>query len=94
MRWPGPATSFSPPTLKPTEPWSDLEALLLARMHVRRGDEAVRLHERLDDDGLAAGLAGGLAEDEPLAGDRVLDRISSTNHLSAPLVLPAQRRGR
>ena len=35
----------------------NLETLLLARMDVGGGDEAVRLHVGLDDDGLAAGLA-------------------------------------
>src|SRR4029078_9628774 len=35
----------------------DLEALLLARMHVRRGDEAVRLDIGLDHDGRAVRLA-------------------------------------
>ena len=50
-------------------------------MDVRRGDEAVRLDEGLDDDGLAARLARGLAEDEPLAGDGILDGVSYADHV-------------
>src|SRR5204862_3262483 len=46
----------------------DLEALLLARVHVRGRDEAVRLHEGLDHDGLAVRLAPPLPEDDALAG--------------------------
>ena len=57
-----------------------LEALLLARMHVRRGDEAVRLDVGLDHDGRAVRLAARLPEDDALAGDRVLDRISCADH--------------
>ena len=79
-RWPGPATSFLRPTLKPTRAAEHLEALLLARVDVRRGDEAVRLDVGLDHDGLAAGLARRLAEDDPLAGDRVLDAVSCADH--------------
>src|SRR6185437_5794758 len=58
-----------------------LEALLLRGMDVRRRHEAVRLHVGLDHDGLAAGLAGGLAEHEPLARDRILDAVPCANHL-------------
>ena len=36
--------------------------------------------------GLAVGLAGGLAEDDALAGDRVLDRVACVDHELAPLV--------
>jgi len=62
-----------------------LEALFLAGVDVGRGDEAVGLHVGLDHDRLAAGLARGLAEDDPLAGDRVLDDVSCTNHGCSPL---------
>src|SRR5436190_1754641 len=64
----------------------DLEALLLARVDVGRGHEAVRLHEGLDDDGLAAGLARGLAKDDALAGDRVVDAVACVDHVGAPSV--------
>jgi hypothetical protein len=60
----------------------DHEALLLARVHVGRGDEAVRLHVRLDHDGLAVRLTARLPEDDALAGDRILDRVSCANHRS------------
>jgi hypothetical protein len=48
----------------------------LERVHVGRGDEAVWPHERLEHDPLAAGVGRGLVEDQPLAGDGILDRIS------------------
>ena len=80
-RWPGPATSFRRPTLKPTLPRRHLEALLLGRVDVGRGDEAVRLTYVSIDDGLAAGLARGLAEHEPLAGDGVHDAVSCMDHV-------------
>ncbi|MFL5973097.1 MAG: hypothetical protein ACJ750_11995 [Gaiellaceae bacterium] len=44
-------------------------------------DEAVRLDEGLEQDRLAVRLAGGLPEDEPLAGDRVLDEVACLNHV-------------
>ena len=59
----------------------DLEALLLRRVDVGRRDEAVRLDERLDHDGLAAGVARGLAEDDALAGDRVVDAVACADHV-------------
>src|SRR5829696_1813570 len=57
-------------------PAQDLEPLLLVRMNVGGRDEAVRLDEGLEHDRLAVRLAGGLPEDEPLAGDRVLDDVA------------------
>jgi hypothetical protein len=47
----------------------------LERVHVGRGDEAVWPHERLEHDPLAAGVGRGLVEDQPFAGDGILDRI-------------------
>jgi hypothetical protein len=76
-RCPGPATVFSRPTRKPAE---DLEALFLARVNVRRGDEAVGVHERLDHDRGAARVARRLVEDDALSGDGVLDHVACTNH--------------
>ena len=61
-----------------------LEALGLEGVDVRRGDEAAGLHDRLEDDALAAGLGGGLVEDEPLAGDGILDLISCVEHVLPP----------
>jgi hypothetical protein len=49
-------------------------------VHVPGSDEAVRLDEGLDHDRLAARLARRLAEDEALAGDRVLDDVSCMDH--------------
>jgi hypothetical protein len=71
--------------LLPADPEADgapehLEARLLARMEACRGDEAVRLHVGLDHDGLAVRLAARLPEDEALAGDGVLERVSCANH--------------
>ena len=81
---PGPATCLVRPTLKPTRAAEHLEALLLRRVDVRRCDEAVRLDERLDHDGLAAGVGRGLAEDDALAGDGVVDGVACANHGRAP----------
>ena len=53
-----------------------LEALLLARVHVGRRDEAVRLHERLDHHGLAVRLPARLPKDQALAGDGVVNRVA------------------
>src|SRR5919106_3066683 len=58
----------------------DLEGLGLVRVDVRGGDEAVRLHGRLDEDVLAVRLGRGLEEAEALAGDRILDRLSLADH--------------
>jgi len=55
--------------------------LLLLRMNVGGGDEAVRLDEGLDHDRLAVRLARRLAEDEPLARHRVLDDVPCLNHV-------------
>src|SRR4029077_16938881 len=49
----------------------DFETLLLARVPVRGGNEAVRLHEGLDHDGLAVRLAARLPKDDALARDRI-----------------------
>ena len=49
-----------------------------------RGDEPVRLDEGLDHDGLAAGVGGGLAEDDALAGDGVVDAVACADHDGAP----------
>ena len=65
-------------------PREHLEALGLERVHVRRGDEAAGLHDRLEDDALAVRLGRGLVEDEPLAGDGILDLISCVEHLVPP----------
>ena len=64
----------------------DLETLLLARVDMGGRDEAVRLHEGLDHDGLAVRLAACLPEDDALAGDGVVDRVSCVNHVDAPSV--------
>ena len=69
----------------------DLEALLLARVDVRRGDEAVRLDVGLDHDGRAVRLTARLPEDETLAGDRVLDRVSCADHACLLLGGPRAR---
>ena len=61
-------------------PAEHLEALFLGGVDVRRRDEAVRLDEALDDDGLAARVGGRLVEDDALAGDRILDGVSCSNH--------------
>jgi hypothetical protein len=84
IRRPGPATIFLPPDLEADGAAQDLEPLLLARVDVRGGHEAVRLDERLDHDRLTAGLARRLAEDEALAGDRVFDGVSCVNHVCSP----------
>jgi hypothetical protein len=64
-----------------------LEALGLARMHVRRGDEPVGANDRLDEHRSAAGLLRGAVEDEHLAGHRVLEPVSLANHV-CPFVSP------
>ena len=61
----------------------DFEALLLRGMHVRGRDEAARLHEALDDDGLAIRLARGRAKDDALAGDGVLDDVAWMDHVGS-----------
>jgi hypothetical protein len=50
-------------------------------MDVRGGDEAARADNRLEDDPLAVRLGRRLVEDEALAGDGVLDRVSNLDHL-------------
>ena len=59
----------------------DLEALLLGRMDVGRGDGAVGLDERLDDDGLAVRVGRGPAEHQRLAGGGVRDGLSCGDHI-------------
>jgi hypothetical protein len=53
-------------------------------VNVRRGTEAARPDEGLDDDCLAARLAGRLPEDETLAGDGVLYARSGVDHRGSP----------
>ena len=57
-----------------------LEGLFLLGVHVRGGDRAVRLHERLDDDRLAVRVGGRRAEDERLAGDGIRDGLAGGDH--------------
>jgi hypothetical protein len=73
---PGPADDLLVADPEADRASEDLEALLLVRVDVRGGDEAVGLHERLDHDRLPVRLARRLVEDDPLAGHRVLDHIS------------------
>jgi hypothetical protein len=49
-------------------------------MDVRRRDERIRARDHFEDDAFAARLRSGLAEDEPLACDGVLDLISCAEH--------------
>ena len=51
---------------------------------MRGRDGAVRLHDELDDDGLAAGVGGGLAKGHTLPGDGVLDGVAGADHLEPP----------
>jgi hypothetical protein len=69
----------------------DVEALALAGMDMRGGDEALRLHDRLDADELAAGLGCGLVKDQHFAGDRVLESFSGPSRRAG---LAGHRRGR
>jgi hypothetical protein len=57
-------------------------ALGLVRVNVSRGDEPVRLDDRLDQDARAIGLVRGAVEDQRLAGGRVGQCVSVLNHLS------------
>jgi len=66
----------------------DLEPLALVRVDVLRGDEAVRADGRLDQAVLAVGLAGGLEEGQPLAGDRVDDGVSWIDHCGSLARVP------
>src|SRR5207249_4367016 len=58
----------------------DLEALFLARVHVRRSNEPVGPHEGFDDDCASPGLSRGLPEEDPLSRNGVLDDVSSSDH--------------
>ena len=62
-----------------------LEALGLVRVDVRGRDEAVRPDDRLHQHRLAAGLLRRPVEDQYLAGDGVLERVSWADH-GSPLV--------
>jgi hypothetical protein len=56
-----------------------LEALGLERVDVGGGDGAVGLDGDLDLDELAVGVGRGTEERDPLAGDRVLDRVAGAD---------------
>jgi hypothetical protein len=58
---------------------ANLELLHLERVHVG-GDAAVRSDCGLDEHVLSTGLARGLQKRDALAGDRVLDCLSTANH--------------
>src|SRR5260370_36432634 len=66
-----------------------LEALFLHRVHVRAGHLAVRVHVKFDGHELTAGVGRGLAEDEPLATDRVLENLPGERHFRSLLRLLA-----
>src|SRR3954454_11948010 len=87
-RWPGAGDELLPPDPEADAAAEDLEPLLLARVHVRGGNEAVRLHEGLDHDGLAVRLAARLPEDDALAGDGILDGVSCADHLGLLRFVP------
>ena len=53
-----------------------LERLGLVRMDVSGGEAAARLDESLEPNVFAARVARRFVEDEPLAGERVLDCLS------------------
>jgi hypothetical protein len=57
-----------------------LEALGLVWMDVGGGDDRARLEDGLDEDVRAVGVARGFMEDEALARDGVLDRLSGPDH--------------
>jgi hypothetical protein len=78
--WPGPGDDLLTPDAEADRPTQYLEALLLVGVYVGRRDESVRLDEGLDDNRLAVRLPRGFAENEPLAGDRVLDDVSLADH--------------
>jgi len=54
-------------------------------MHVRCRHEPAGPHDRLEDDAPAVCLGRRLVEDEPLAGDGVLDLVSAWNISLPPL---------
>ena len=62
-------------------PLEDTEALGLARMHVRCRDRRARAKDGFDEDRLAAGVARRAMKDEDLAGDGVLDRLATADHV-------------
>jgi hypothetical protein len=66
--------------LEADRPRDDLEALGLDRVVVGGRDRAVRLHVRVERRQLAVRLGGRGAEDEALAGHRVLDRVTCVEH--------------
>jgi hypothetical protein len=70
----------------------DLEALLLARMGMRCEPAAAGLEIGLDDDGVAACARRGLAEDDPLPAERVLEAVPRLDDLFSPLVSVVVRR--
>ena len=82
MASPGPTVSSLPVEPERDRALDHLEPLLLERMHVRRRDEAGRLDEALEEDGLAIRVGRGLLEDEALAGDGVLDGVACADHVS------------
>src|SRR5262249_28626900 len=72
----------------------DAERLGLVRVEVGGGEGAVRGDERLEAEVVAARLAGGLVEDEPLPCDRILDGLPCDDHglLSLLVALSMTRR--
>ena len=59
----------------------DLEPLFLRGMDVCRGDGAVGIDVRLDDDRFPVGVGRGLAEHQRLAGDGILDGLAGSDHI-------------
>src|SRR4029450_1374154 len=82
----GAGEDFLAPETEADRAAKDLETLLLEGVKVARRDEAVRLHEGFEDDRLAVRFPRSLAENEPLAGDPVLEDIAWMNHCFAPFV--------
>jgi hypothetical protein len=61
-------------------PLHHLEAFLLLWVDVSSGDVAIWSEEELEGEQFAVCVRGGLAEDDPLAADRVLQYLSCVRH--------------
>src|SRR5262249_23376661 len=81
----GPELDLLAADLEADTPLQDVEGLRLVRVRVGRSDSCAGPQDGLDEHVLAAGVARGLVEDQDLSRHRVLDRLSTADHLVVSL---------